>query len=67
MDGKNNHYVDLIESHKSNKRSMARTIRGRQKGKAKERPKYTQLVRTKKKKERVIPSRGRKLSHPWPL
>jgi hypothetical protein len=63
MDGKNNHYVDLIESYKSNKRSMARTIRGRQKGKAKD----TQFVRTKKKKERAIPSHGRKLSHPWPL
>jgi hypothetical protein len=49
MDGKNNHYVDLIESHKSNKRSMARTIVGRQKGKAKERPKHTQPVRTEKK------------------
>jgi len=41
MDGQNNHYVDLIESPKSNKRSMAGTIIGRQKAKAKERPKDT--------------------------
>jgi hypothetical protein len=32
---------------------MARTITGRQKGKAKERPKDTRLVRTKKNKELV--------------
>jgi hypothetical protein len=57
MDGKNNHYVDLIESHKSNKRSMARTMIGRQKGKAKERPKHTQPVRTKK--------RGKSYSLSW--
>jgi hypothetical protein len=63
MDGKNNQYVDLIESYKSNKRSMARTIRGRQKGKAKERPKDEQPTRTKKKRERASPSHDRKLSH----
>jgi hypothetical protein len=49
MDGQNNHYVDLIESQKSNKRSMAKTIIRKQKGKAKERLKDTQPARTKKK------------------
>ncbi len=37
MDGQNNHYVDLMESQKSNKRSMVGTIIG----KAKESPKDT--------------------------
>jgi hypothetical protein len=51
MDGQNNHYVDLIKSQKSSKRSMAITITRKQKGKAKERLKDTQPVITKKKEE----------------
>jgi len=34
--------------------------------KAKERPKDVELARTKKK-EKVDPSCGKKLFHPWPL
>jgi hypothetical protein len=47
---------------------MARTItsEGRQKGKAKERSKDVQPAGPKKKKKRVSPSRGRKLSHSQP-
>ncbi len=60
--------MHMPPSQKSNKRSMAGTIKGRQKGKAKERSKDAQLVeKKKKKKERVNPSCGRKLSHPQPL
>jgi len=55
MFGQNNHYFDLIKSQKSNKRSLAITIVGRQKGKAKEKPKDTQPVRTKKKGRELVP------------
>ncbi len=52
----------------SNKRLMVRTIKGRQKGKAKMKgQKMHSLLEPKKKKERTSPSHGRKLSHPWPL
>jgi hypothetical protein len=61
------HILYVVGRKKWIKDQWCEPSQGRQKGKAKERPRAEQPIGTKKGEKKASPSHGGKLSHPWPL